>query len=678
MLVSLIPTDRSVVPLSEEKPMNETSELRTATDATIEDAVQYADPIVLRGLLYQLTGDEELAKTSVESVSFGFLTTNVVLDEGDIELLRTKAADYLKALRDSGVDAADPGPESRLAQSVSLAVGYDLPEHELGLWIESLALDPWGRGMVWESKPPVEKVADFSTIVIGAGMGGLNAAVHLKREGISFTVLEKDGGVGGTWNQNRYPGARVDTPSRGYVHLFGVDYQHTNPFCARESNEIYFNWVADHFGVREDIQFHTEVTAADWDEADQLWVVTVTGPDGIRTLRANAVISAVGFLSRKNQPVLEGIEDFVGQAFHTSEWPTDTDLTGKRVAVIGSGASGYQLVPELAKQADHTYLVQRQPNWCFAVDGYLAPYPDQVAWLDRNFPLHTNFMRLAAAHLYGPANLSAAYTADPDFVDEFAVSELNKTVRDGAVDFIKTKLASRPELIDAMIPAGPPMSGRPILIDSGYSIFDALLRDDVTLVQGGIARVHPHGIEDETGTIHPVDVIVYATGFRANDFLWPMQITGRDGANLEQLWAKDGGRGYLGVMLPGFPNLFTIYGPNTSPTGGLNVVDMEELQLRFALECIRGLVEADARTVEVSHDGFVRYNEEIDRSEVTRIYLDKRVKNYYTNDFGRSAVNCPLDGRVMWDLLRSPVRARPEVRTHADVRPHFGADLVVT
>jgi 4-hydroxyacetophenone monooxygenase len=219
------------------------------------------------------------------------------------------------------------------------------------------------------------------------------------------------------------------------------------------------------------------------------------------------------------------------------------------------------------------------------------------------------------------------------------------------------------------------MSARPILVDSDYSVCDALLRDDVDLVQGSITRVVPDGFETTDGRHHEVDVLVLATGFRANDFLFPMDVRGRGGVSPERLWQKDGGRAYLGVMLPGFPNLFMIYGPNTSPTGGLNVVDMEELQTRFAVDCLLGLLEGDRRTVEVDADAYERYNAEIDRHEATRTYKDPRANNYYTNEFNRSAVNCPVDARQMWAWLRSPAQRREDIPEVAGIRPYFGGDL---
>ena len=223
------------------------------------------------------------------------------------------------------------------------------------------------------------------------------------------------------------------------------------------------------------------------------------------------------------------MDTFRGQAFHTARWPDGLDLTGKRVAVIGTGATGYQLVPELAKMAGHTLVFQRTPNWCFDTPSYLDPFPPQVNWLDRNFPYLTNFTRFRLSWLVGPENGKRHLRIDPAFDDPHARSARNKQIREQRIAFIRRKLASRPELVEKMIPVAPPFSSRPILVDANYSIYDALLRDDVTLVTDRIERITAKGIEVEGGTEHAVDVIVYATGFKANDFLWPMEIRGRGG-----------------------------------------------------------------------------------------------------------------------------------------------------
>jgi 4-hydroxyacetophenone monooxygenase len=630
--------------------------------------------MALRGLVYQLTGDESIAETKVISTELGFLVgVKAVADPADAALLRAKAAEFLKTYRDSGAGDIPIGPLDRLQRTLSLAAGIEIPGRDVALWTEQLGLDPWARGLEWPAPPEPQRLRDFHVLVIGAGMGGLNAAIHLKRAGIPHTVVEKNPAIGGTWYENRYPGARVDTPSRGYTHCYGVDFHYPYPFCPQSENENYINWAADRFRVGKDFEYNTEVKSVIWDETAQLWEVQAVGLDGPRTWRVNAVISAVGFLARPNVPEISGEDKFDGGAFHTARWPLGLDVTGKRVAVIGSGCSGYQLFPELAKLTSHAYLFQRTPSWVYETPGYLSPFPPQVNWLDRNFPYYSNFLRFRAGWLFGPEILGKAFDKDPDTTERITGQRLA---------FMRNKFAGRPDLLEKMLPANPPMSSRPVLVDIDYSVYDALQKDDATLVTEDIQRITRNGIVTADGVEHPVDVIVYATGFKANDFLWPMEIRGRSGVTTEQLWEKDGARAYLGTLMPGFPNFFMIYGPNTNPTGGLGLAEMEELETRFALQCIAKLILEGKTTVEVTQDAYHRYNVEVDQAEQKKIFSGAPVKNYYTNEFGRSAANCPFDGRQMWDWYRDPTGRHAEPAElswspDSEVQPYFGKDLVV-
>ncbi|HUC37654.1 MAG TPA: NAD(P)/FAD-dependent oxidoreductase [Acidimicrobiales bacterium] len=628
-------------------------ELLEATDADIDEALSYADPMALRGLLYQLTGEEALA--SIELTPQAGIDPAKFVSDSDVALVRAKGAEFLRVYRDAGAGPIDIGPRQRLPLSLALAAGVEqVPPQDLELWLEELALDPYARGLEWEVPPLPERLHSFSVVVIGAGMGGLNAAVLLKQAGIDFTVIEKNSGVGGTWFENVYPGSRVDSPSRAYSHIFGVDFGFSYPFCIRDENQRYFNQVADAFGVRDHIVFDTEVVSLHWDDDTSRWEVISKGPEGQSVWRPNVVISAVGLLSRPSLPRIEGISDFEGPSFHTAQWPGGLDLAGKRVGVIGTGCSGVQLVPELALLTGHVYVFQRSPEWLFDRQGYLAPYPPEVPWLDRNLPYHTNFMRFRTHWLMSPYLSGPLREVDPTFDDPHARSAVNKRMRDQRIAFIEKKFASRPDLIDKMIPSYPPYGRRPVQVDADYSYYDALLRDNVTLVTDGIERITPSGIRTSEGVEHELDVIVYATGFKANECLWPMEVRGRGGRSVEELWAKDGPRAYIGVMAPAFPNLFMIYGPNMNAYGGLGVINLEEMATRFALECTEHLIVNGKRAVEVTDEAYWRWNAELDEREKSRIYMDPRAKSYYQNEHGRSATNCPFPGTEMWHRLRRP------------------------
>jgi len=406
--------------------------------------------------------------------------------------------------------------------------------------------------------------------------------------------------------------------------------------------------------VRKDIQFNAEVIAVVWDEKAAMWEVTFRDSTGTHVLRANAVISAVGIFSRPSIPQFEGLEIFKGQSFHSSRWPDNFVTKGKRVAVIGTGASGDQLIPEVARDAAHVSVFQRTPQWILAVPGYLAPFPPGIAWLDKNFPMHKNFMRLRASRAQGPRERARMWDIDPEWTDPLTRSAFNKVMRDMVVGFMERKFKDRPELLAKMVPNHPLMSARPVIVDDKYSILDVLLQDNVSLITDAIQRITEDGIVTADGVEHKVDVIVFATGFRANDFLWPMDVRGQSGQHIAQLWAKDGPRAYLGTMLPGFPNFFMIYGPNTNPNGGVSVGNQEALTTRYLLACFGHLILEGKRSVVAKPEAYTAYNEELDNWEKRKIYMDPRANNYYQTGSGRSAVNNPVPGLRMWNLMRRP------------------------
>jgi 4-hydroxyacetophenone monooxygenase len=605
-------------------------------------------------LLYQLTGDEELRTVELTRVhgERPQYAVPTVARTDDILSLRRKAYEFLRTHRENGAPCIPVGPQERLRHSLSLTAGVDIPPNELEQWLEEFALDPWARELRWTRVPSEADVARFSVIVIGTGMGGLNAAVQLRRAGINFEVIEKNPGVGGTWYENRYPGARLDTESRSYTHIYGANFTYEARYNEWPENERYFNWVADQFDLRRDIVFNTEVTSLVWDDQTSTWEVTAEGPEGTRTWRANAIISAVGFLNRPNVPDIGGSDEFEGGSWHTARWPDDADITGKRVAVIGSACTGYQMVPELALDADHVYMFQRTPQWLFPAAGYRSPFPPQIRWLDNNFPFYTNFARFRAFcnTVYA---LGSLMDVDPEFKDPYSPNAFIKAKRDDCIRFLTQKFGARTDLLEKMIPAHPVYSARPVVVDEQYGIADALLRDNVTLVTDGVRRINQKGIEAESDDQYDVDIIIYATGFKANDYLWPMEVRGRGGARVEELWATTGAQAYLGTMIPGFPNFWMIYGPNTN--GGLSVAAFHEITMRYALECVERLIlDGGTGAIEVTQEAYEHYNEEVDRRNEMKVWSDPRAHNYWgRNQFGRSS-RCPFRGTELWRLLRHP------------------------
>jgi 4-hydroxyacetophenone monooxygenase len=494
-------------------------------------------------------------------------------------------------------------------------------------------------------------VGDFHVVVIGSGVGGINAAINLKESGIPFTVLDKNSDVGGTWHDNRYPGCRVDIASRAYSHTFGLHYPWSHWFAPQSENNGYLQWCVDTFDVRRHIRFDTEVTALTWDDTSASWIVTYKDGDGQPgTMTANVVISAVGFLSRPKFPAIEGMDTFTGPAFHTAWWDQDLDVKGQHFGVIGTGCSGMQLVPELERMGARVTVFQRRPSWVFEVPIYRAELPEGVRWLDRNLPLFRNFEKFRAIWAVGDHVNATPFFKDPEWSEPDSLSAINSRARQVSLTYLRQKLADRPDLLEVSIPNSPAMASRPV-IDNGW--LDAITGPNVELISEPIARIVPEGMVTASGRTVEVDVIVYATGFETSKFLWPMDVTSRN-QTVNELWAKDGARAYLGITLPEFPNLFCIYGPNTNSNQGTLPTMGSELQTRYAIQCIDELFRTGASSIELTRDAYDDYNRRLDEGLARTIFSDPRLNTYYINEFGRSSSQTCWSTLEYWRMTRRP------------------------
>ncbi|MDQ1423837.1 MAG: 4-hydroxyacetophenone monooxygenase, partial [Acidimicrobiaceae bacterium] len=481
-------------------------DLGDTTDAEIDQHLLAGDPMTLRAVVYQLTGDRAILATSPGEVPGMFGPVKALTDPNDVHLVRSAAAAYLRAHRDREAPLGDHGSPDRLATSLELAVGDEIPQPALEFCVEELAIEPIPRRYELQHAP--DGVGDFHVVVIGSGVGGINAAINLKESGIPFTVLDKNSDVGGTWHDNRYPGCRVDIASRAYSHTFGLHYPWSHWFAPQSENNGYLQWCVDTFNVRDHIRFDTEVTSLAWDDNSARWTVAYKDADGQPgTMTANVVISAVGFLSRPKFPAIEGMDTFTGPSFHTAWWDQDLDPKGKHFGVIGTGCSGMQLVPELERMGATVTVFQRRPSWVFEVPIYRDELPEGVKWLDRNLALFRNFEKFRAIWAVGDHVNATPFFKDPEWSDPDSLSAINSRARQVSLNYLQRKLADRPDLLDASVPNSPAMASRPV-IDNGW--LDAITGPNVELVTEPIARIGSQGIVTASSRTIEVDVIVYA------------------------------------------------------------------------------------------------------------------------------------------------------------------------
>lgn len=564
--------------------------------------------------------------------------------------LRATASSLGRGAR-PGAGAEPAVDRATLARMVRLASGYDPDDDHVDMLIEQAALpfkDEPGR----PAPLPADRAGRFKVVVVGAGASGLLAGIELDRAGIPFVVVEKNEAVGGTWHENAYPGCGVDTPSFFYSYSFAQDRGWSRYFAKRDEIARYFEALTDAHGLRSRIRFGTEVVSARYDEARAVWRLAVRGPDGrAEMLEANAVVTAVGQLNRPAIPAFEGRERFRGPVVHTARWPASVDLRGRRVVMVGTGASGMQVGPAIAPGVAKLTVLQRSPHWILPNPLYNREIGREHRELLDHVPFYAGWLRLLMIWSYGDA-VFPALTAEPGWATpETSLNAVSERYRRSMIRHVERELAGRPDLVGKSIPAYPPY-GKRVLLDNGW--FEMLRRGNVELAAAGVAEIREDGVAATDGSFHPADAIVLATGFQASRMLWPMEIEGRGGVRLRDLWGDDDPRAHLGITVPGFPNLFVLYGPNTNLGYGGSAIFHSECQTRYVVKCLRAVVENGWRSLECRQDVHDDYNRAVDDRHARMVWAHPGVTNWYKNARGRVTTNSPWRLLDYWKLTAAP------------------------
>lgn len=454
--------------------------------------------------------------------------------------------------------------------------------------------------------------------IIGSGFGGLCAAIQLKQAGIDCIIFEKADGVGGTWRENTYPGAACDVPSHLYSYSFKQQPHWSRKFSPQPEILAYLEDCAESYGLMPLIRFKTAVEKAVFDEIAGLWTVTTNHGE---THTFNAVISACGQLNRPAVPDLPGLSTFAGEQFHSANWNHQYDLRGKCVAVVGTGASALQFVPEIAPQVAELTVFQRSPNWVISkpdrqflglekalfahLPGWAKTYREQTYWM-----LEARFPMLLQGGLIGKV------------LRRYLQHQLKKQIKN--------------PVLRAKLTPDYPVGCKRILISNDY--YDALQRDNVALVTDNVARVTPTGIVTKDGCLHEVDAIIFGTGFKSTDFLAPMQVVGRNGQALNDAW-QAGAEAHLGITVSGFPNFYMLYGPNTN-LGHNSIIFMIECQVNYALQCIQKITNKSLKYLDLQAKVQQDYNQAL-QQRLAKTVWNAGCHNWYLADNGKNTNNWP-------------------------------------
>lgn len=610
--------------------------------------LRQADAGVLVAVLAQLTGDLGVVDRFAEKISFEPDPPERVgvTDPQTRELLVDAVATALGAPRPLGaLPADDPGLFARIAP---LALGTEVAEEYIGLLLE--------QGGLQSSQPVLPRTATlptgFKVVIIGAGIAGMAAALECAAAGIDYEIIDRNDEVGGTWYTTVYPGIGVDTPSAYYSLSRDIKGDWSSYYPQGAEYQNYLQSVADKNNLRDHTRFSTEVEALWWDEDRLQWQIHSVNADGERDLSyANVVIPAAGYLNRPRYPDLPGQGTFAGVSIHSAEWDRALDLRGKKVAVIGAGCTAVQIVDACVGDVEHLTVFQRQPHWVAPRKRLSDDVPDHRRWLNTHIPFYANWNRLKS--FWGTAdNNYPVIVRDPDWAAEhLSISPANDVLLKMCLDYIDRMFGADSELAKKVTPDFAPYGKRIIRDPGGY--YAALTQPHVDVEASEPARVNEHGIVTQCGRQIDLDVIIYATGYYL-DFLSTVDIRGRDGLELSEVWG-DSPSAYRGGMVPGFPNLFISSAPNYSPGHGAGHNFGVEVMVHYVMECLQLMALRDASAIEVKPEAFEDYVRQIDDAMAGTVWCHTPTAHTYYRSGGRIVTAFPFRLIDVWRSHRAPI-----------------------
>jgi len=467
-------------------------------------------------------------------------------------------------------------------------------------------------------QPPSEPrplPAHVRVAIVGAGFSGLGMAVRLLREGErDLVVLERADSVGGTWRDNNYPGCACDVPSHLYSFSFAPNPDWSRAFSRQPEIRAYLERVADEFGLRPHLHLQTDLVAGSWDDRALLWrLETSRGP-----MTADVVVSGCGGLVEPAMPDVPGLDAFAGPSFHSARWRHDVDLSGRRVGVVGTGASAAQFVPAIQPSVGHLVVFQRTPPW--VVPRRDRPYPELQKRLFRRLPA---LQKAARSGQYWFREWNLLVFTGKGRLRTFFEGEARKHLA-----------ASVPDpVLRARLTPDYAIGCKRVIVSNDY--LPALAQPNVTVVPGGIVEVRPHGVVDAHGVEHELDVLVYGTGFHVMDIPLAHRLTGREGRTLAEEWAKTGAEAHRGTTVAGFPNLFLLLGPNTA-LGHSSVVFMIEAQITYVAQALRALRASGLRALEVRRAAQEAYNAALQARLDTTVWNQGGCRAWYRDADGKN------------------------------------------
>lgn len=622
------------------------SERFTGSESELRAALPDTDPPVLLMSYVQLTGDDEFMekfRPYIRKVrEFADSIPAELLDELHERMVRILCA---------GPTQEHDLPMELLTRMLSLCVGEPVPEQYMPMVLSELGVSRSDAAEDFKrTRAGVGFPAEFKVAVIGAGLSGICAAAQLRRAGIDFQVFEKNESIGGTWWENQYPGCGVDTMNHWYSYSFAMKHDWTRYFVQRKELHEYLEQCVRDFRLAQQIHLEARVTKARFDEREAKWALTIVDKAGLeQSAKFNAVICGVGQLNNPAIPQIDGIETFRGEAFHSARWPRGFEVTGKKVALIGTGATGTQIAPAIAGEVASLDIYQRSAHWVTGRANYTKAVEEGKKWALANIPFYARWYRFQILWAYGDG-LYQALERQENWDNQIrSIGPVNEGVRQIWETYLEGALEDRPDLLEKSRPKYPPYGKRP-LFDNNW--FATLKRPEVSLIQTPIAHVEPEGIVTEDGVLHPADVIVFATGFQASKMVYSVDVEGVGGRKLRTVWGEDNPQAYLGSTVPGFPNFFLLYGPNTNLAHGGSIAFIAERQVEYSIRCLTELKKKGGAALDVLPTAYERYNADVDNRHASLVWSVDGLETWYKNRTGRVTTNSPWTLLEYWNLTK--------------------------
>ncbi len=626
--------------------MAETTTMTAQDDQQFTEAVAIANIPTLLMVLVQLTGEERWLEPPYRPGRQSGMSDNDTggLDPDHQREVREAALEAILAWR-TGRPVAMPAPsEAMLTRMLSVAMAERVPD-EYGAFTAAQL----GQTSFLAPKP-ITVPEGFKVLIIGAGVSGLCAAINLQAAGVPFEIVERHPTVGGVWWENKYPGAGVDTPNHLYSFSFS-SYDWKKYFCLRDELHGYLEHVSEEFDLRPHISFNTSVQRIEYVNDTQSWrILTRDAAGNVEERRANVVISAAGLFNPPVEPNIAGLDSWTGEKWHTARWPDDATVAGKRVAIIGNGASCMQTAPEIQHDVASMTIYQRSNHWAAPFEQFRKEVPDPLRFLFKECPLYRNWYRVRLGWTFND-RIHSALHKDPNWDHpERSLNAQNDAHRAYFTKYVVDELGDKAdELLPKVLPTYPPF-GKRMLMDNGW--YRMLRNPNVELVDTGVARIEGNKVIDADGTAREADVLVMATGFDVLRLINTYDVVGKSGHTLREVWEDDNAQAYMGTVVPDFPNYFMLYGPNLQPGHGGSLIFVVEMQVRYIMDMLSKMVGNELGAVDVKPEVHAQYNANVDAEHENMVWTHPGMSTYYRNERGRIVINSPYRNVDFFEMTR--------------------------